>query len=314
MTHEIQKRKRARGANLALFAATAVMLLAMLGIGIYMGLQGLLQNEIKKAASTAALAGAAVYYSASENGLPRPDPAKAKATATSVFNAVVANSGALKGLGVQLESVTNNDKNDSITVKAHGTFGTALLAPVGIKKIDMSTSSTARAIKQIAAGVGSRIGPITLIPDGTLASMQQTLELAFPLVDNPGIDLYIEQYQQVPYVVEACNSQECYDLTSAVTLVGSGKIVKNMQDGTDMIQGTCSIDLEKAKVRKASKLRFTHGNTFSSAYSGGDKVLSTYPTSVLLPAVYLLGFSSVCPNEDNCPVPAGFAPVDYIEE
>jgi hypothetical protein len=294
---------------------TAVLLVAMLGISIYVGLQAFVQSEIQKAASTAALAGASLYYSGNAGGLPEPDPNKAKDVARRVFTSIVANSGALKGLGVKLIDVTANDKNDSITVKANGSFGTALLAPVGIKKIDMTASGTARALKYIAAGVNSSVGPITLIPDGTMKSMQQTLDLAFPLVDNPGTDLYIEQYQQVQYVVEACNSEVCYDLVSAAKPIGTGKIIKSgTKDGTDVIVGSCTIDLAKAGVRKASKLRFTHGNFFASSYSGSKQVLSTYPTPVLLPAVYLYGYASVCPNENTCPVPAGFSPVDWVEE
>lgn len=311
MTNIVKNRKKALGSNIALFALTAILLIAMLGISIYVGLQGFVQNEIQKAATTAALAGASAYYSANAGGRPMPDADKAKGIAKTVFASIVANSGSLKGLSAKLDGVTNNDKNDSITVTAHGSFGTAFLAPVGIQKIDITANGTARAVKYAAAGNGSSVGAITLVPDGTMKSMQQTLDLVFPLVDNPGTDLYIEQVQQVQYVIEACNSQFCYGLVRAAQPVGSGKVVKSgTNDGTDVITGSCTIDLAKAGVRKASKLRFTHGNVFNSSYSGSQPSLSTYPTPAMMTSVYIFGYSSVCPSPDNCPIPAGFLPVE----
>jgi Flp pilus assembly protein TadG len=301
-------RKSELGSNIAFFAVFAVLLMAMLGISIYVGLQGFVQSEIQKAATTAAMAGASAYYSGNPGGRPAPDAGKAIGVAKAVFGSLVANSGALKGLGVKLDTVTNNDSNDSITVTAHGALGTNFLAPVGINTINVNASGTARAIKYVAAGVGSSVGPITLMPDGSMASMQQTLELVFPLVDNPGTDLYIEQAQQVQYAVEACNSQDCYDLVDAAQTSGTGK--KTSNGGSSLIMGTCTIDLAKAHVRKASKLRFTHGNVFSSSYAGSQPTLSTYPTPAMLTAVYIFGYASACPDNNNCPIPAGFLPVE----
>lgn len=303
-------RNRSAGSNLVMLCTMAVLIIVMMGISIYTGLQALVQQEIQKAASTAAMAGAAAYYSGNAGGKPTADAKGAIDVATNTFNAIVANSGALKGLGAKLTGVTNNDKNDSITVKAQGSFTTGFLAPVGIKRIDLVGNGTARSLKYAAAGNDSPVGPISLLPDGTMKSMQQTLELAFPLVDNPGTDLYVEQIQQIQYVVEACNDQFCYDLVSGAKKVGSGKIrPSGTLDGTDVIMGSCTIDLAKAGVRKASKLRFTHGNVFATSYGGGPESLQTYPTPAMLSEVYIYGYASACPDENNCPVPAGFVPV-----
>lgn len=308
---KINHRKAVPGANLAVFGGVAFLLIALLGISIYVGLQAFVQSEIQKAAGTAAMAGAAAYYSGNPGGRPAPNAARAMDIARDTFNAIVSNSSALKGLGVELVSVTNNDNNDSITVTARGSFGTALLAPVGIRRIDVTASGTARAVKYAAAGIGSSVGPISILPDGTGRSMQQTLELAFPLVDNLGTDLYVEQVQQVEYVVEACNSQNCYDLVPAAQSVGTGRVKKSATgDGTDVIVGSATFDLAKTGVRKASKLRFTHGNNFASGFGGQQGSLQTYPTPLMLTAVQIFGYASACPSSNNCPVPAGFLPVE----
>jgi hypothetical protein len=304
-------RKASPGSNLVIFCGMVILLLGMLGISIYVGMQAFVQSEIQKAAGTAAMAGAAAYYSGNPGGRPTPDVTRAKNIARNTFNAIVANSGALKGLGVSIVNVTNNDNNDSITVTAEGAFGTSLLAPIGISKVEVKASGTARSLKYAAAGAGSAVGPITILPDGTSKSMQQTLELAFPLVDNPGTDLYTEQAQQIEYVVEACNSRSCYDIVPAATKVGTGRIKKSKTgDGSDVILGSATFDLAKLGVRKASKLRFTHGNNFAGAFGGQQASLTPYPTPLMLNAVYIFGYASMCPSPDNCPVPAGFMPVE----
>ncbi len=306
----IRPRRKYRGANLAILAGVSVMIVAFMGIAIYTGLQAYIENEIQKAATTAAMAGAASYYSGVDpnTGRPLPEGAHAKQIAEQTFDSIVNNSGALKGFGISRTSVTTDDASDSVTVNAEGSLPTGFLAPIGINSIKITTGGTARALKY---DVTAMVGPITMVPDGSNASMQRTVNLAFPLVDNEGTDIYIEQSAQVEYTVEACNDVECYDLMPGATAVGSGKVKTSAVDpGVQVALGTITIDLEKAKVNKATKLRFTHGNVFRTNYAGGQSILQTQPTPLTLDRVFIFGYAGTCPDAGRCPIPAGFSPVE----
>lgn len=303
-------RRKYRGANLAILAGVSIMIVGFMGIAIYTGLQAYVQNEIQKAASTAAMAGAASYYTAVDGatGRPMPNAGKAQQVAEQTFDQIIASSGALRGFGVARTSVTTNDGTDSVTVSAQGSLPTAFLAPIGITSIQMSADGTARALKY---DVTAMVGPITMMPDGSNASMQRTVDLVFPLVDNEGTDIYVEQSAQVEYAVEACNDVECYDLMPGATAIGSGQIKASAMDpGVQVAIGSITIDLERALVNKATKLRFTHGNVYKTNYGGGNPILQTQPTPLTLDRVFVFGYSGVCPDANRCPIPAGFAPVE----
>jgi hypothetical protein len=80
--------------------------------------------------------------------------------------------------------------------------------------------------------------------------------------------------------------------------------------GADLIVGDAWIDLEKAKVRKATKLRFTHGQIYANNYGGGGSTyLQMWETPLNIQPVVIYGYSGMCPNANNCPVPAGFRAV-----
>lgn len=297
-------RSRHPGANLAVLAAVSVMIVGLMGVSIYLGLQAYVQNEVQKATTTAAMVGASVYYSGNPSGKPAPDPDRAKQEARDTFAKIIEQSKALKGFNAQLVSVDHNDNNDSITLTATATMPTAFLAPVGISSIEVTANGTARALRYEPTQF---VGPVSMMPDGTMPSMQRTIQLAFPLVDGPGMDLYVEQAMQGAYAVEACNEVECYDLVAGATPIGSSQIIT--YQGEQLIVGTAFIDLEQAKVRKANKLRFTHGNRFDTYFAGQGQSLPLHPTPVTISRVFLFGYSGMCPNRDNCPIPAGFAPM-----
>lgn len=299
-------RKKYPGANLAVLAGVSVMIVALMGVSLYLGLQAYVQNEIQKATTTAAMVGASVYYGGGDaTGRPIPNAAQAKQVAQDTFSNIIAQSRALTGFNAKLTEVTSNDANDSITLTATAVMPTAFLAPVGITQMEVTAHGTARALRYEPTQF---VGPISMMPDGTMGSMQRTVELAFPLVDGPGNDIYLEQAMQGAYAVEACNKVECYDLVDGATPIGSGQII-NYQ-GEKLIVGSAFIDLEKAKVRKASKLRFTHGNRFDVYFAGQGQSLPLNPTPVTISRVFIFGYSGACPDKDNCPVPAGFAPME----
>ena len=300
---------RHSGANLAILAGLSIMLIGFLGVSVFVGLQVYMQGEISKAAQTAALTGASVYYSKANaaTGRPEPDSAKAIQVAEDTFKAIVANSGALKGFGLTLTGPpTANDSNDSITVQARGAFATSFLAPVGIKQIEITESGTARALKYEPT---QQLGPISILPTtGNVGSGSRMLNLVFPIVDGPGTELYVEQAgSKMAYIVEACNDTRCYDLTHVAKTVSGKKITSK---GSPAVYGTCTFDFTDAKVNKASKLRFVHAMNFAQQFGNSSSKLSLQPAPLLINRVMIFGYAGTCPDKNRCPIPAGFAPVE----
>ncbi len=299
------------GGNLMMLCAVAVLIIGFMGVCIYTGLQAFIEGDLQRSSMNAAMAGASRYYSGvGTGGKPMPNAGAANAYATSTFNQIVANS-ALNGFGATLNGVTNNDGNDSITVEAKAAINTSLLTPIGISKIEMTAKSTARAIKYEPTAF---TGPIEIEPDGTtLASYSRVLELAFPLTDGEGTDLYVEQdaAAQQGYVVEACNLTTCYNLVNAATPVGTSQI-RTGASGDKLIYGTATFDLKEAGINKATRLRFTHGNDFDGGYFNAGAALpyDTTPLPLTIKRVMIFGHASACVDAKLCPIPAGFAPVE----
>lgn len=307
LKHPVQ-RKRSAGSNLMMLCAVAVVIVGFMGISIYTGLQAFMESDLQRISMNAALVGAAAYYKSPSGSAtaPTPDTGGANAAATAAFNQLVANS-SLKGFNTKFISVTNNDGNDSVTVTAQSSIGASFLAPMGIKTIEVNAVSTARALKYEPTAF---TGPISILPDGaTLPSYSQTLTLAFPLVDGPGNDLYLEQdfALQQGYIVEACSNTECYDITKAATPVGTSHLAT--VNGEQVIYGTAMIDIGKAGVHKATKLRFTHCNLFDSYNKGVLNPKAAAPTPLEIKRVMLFGYAGTCVSATNCGIPAGFTPV-----
>jgi hypothetical protein len=292
----------------------AVMLIGFMGIAIFTGIQAYMESDLQRASMNAALAGAAAYYSGTDGtGRPTPDVGQAESIATSTFNTIIGNS-SLNGFGAAITGVTNNDSNDSITVKSKASIGTPLLAPIGITAIETQATATARALRyeptQFITGGFLKLSPVA----GNLASYSKVIDLAFPMVDGPGNDLYIEQDPtlQQGYVVEACNKAECYNLVPAATLVGTSQ--KLNVNGMDVIYGTAIFDLAKAGVRKASKLRITYANPnpfdYYNAGAGPTPLPATAKDMPFIKRIMIFGYAGACVKEDTCPIPAGFMPVE----
>lgn len=310
MTRIRTGRRRHRGSNLAIFCAMGALLVGFLGIAIYTGLQVFLQHDLQRMTSNAAMAGAAAYYSAiGANNKPTPNPDQAKNIARSVFNGI-AGSTSVGGFGATIVNVTNNDANDSITVTSRANIDTPFLAVIGINAIEANATATAHALKYEPTQYltnGIQINPVST----NLGSYSATLQLSFPLVDGPGIDLYVEQpaNNQQAYVVEACNETQCYDLMPAARPVGTARNAI-LADGTRIFYGSTVYDLSQAGVRKASRLRFTHGNEFSLYSSGTLQAAPAAPTPLTFQRVMLYGYAGTCANANTCPIPAGFMPVE----
>lgn len=299
-------RRKHLGANLAILCAMAIMIIAFMGISIYTGLQAFIEGDLQRASMNAAMAGAAAYYGTADGtGRPTPDAGGAQGLATSTFNAIVSNS-SLNGFG-GTATVTSNDSNDSITVTGTASIPTAFLAPIGINSIETTTKATARALRYEPTQF---TGPLRILPvAGNIGSYSRNIKLAFPLVDGPGNDLYIEQdpASQQGYVVEACNDTECYNLVPGATKVGTSQILT--VNGMQVIYGTAIIDMNRAGVRKANKIRITHCNQFDFYNAGAGPTPTPTGTPLIIKRMMLFGYASACVDDKTCTVPAGFAPV-----
>jgi hypothetical protein len=303
-----QRRRRQSGANLAILCLLGTLIFGFVGICLYSGMQTYVEGDLQKTAMNAAMSGAAAYYGTiGPNGAPTANSDLAKNVASNTFNSIV-NQGSLKGFGVTLKPVTNNDSNDSVTVTAQAVIPLPFLSLIGVNQMQINSSATAFALRYEPTLF---TGPISILPvAGNIASYSQVIQLAFPLVDGPGIDLYVEQNPalQQPYIVEACNSSSCYNLVSGATPVGSSKII-TLPDGTMAIAGTAAIDLVRAGVRKGSALRFTHANIYDSWTNGVPNPPPSTPTPLVISRVMLFGYAGACSSSQSCSIPTGFAPV-----
>jgi len=302
------RRRSNPGANLMLLCAVALMIVGFLGISIYSGLQNFMESDLQRISMNAAMVGASRYYKSATGSAtaPTPDSGGAISAATQTFNTLTSNS-SINGFSPSLTSVTNNDTTDTITVAAKASLDTGFLSPIGISTIEVNATSTARALKYQPTNF---TGPVKITPDGaSVDTYSETMTLAFPLVDGPGNDLYVEQdfANQQGYVVEACNDTDCYDVTSAATPVGSSQL--KAVNGVQALYGTAMIDIGKAGVRKASKLRFTHSNNFDTYNQGALGPVPTAPNPLIIQRVMLFGYAASCVSATNCGVPAGFDPV-----
>jgi hypothetical protein len=303
VTRKTLRRRSHSGSNLMLLCAVGTMIVGFMGISIYSGLQTFMESDLQRLSMNAALVGASRYYKSDAATAPAPDSGGAITAATQTFNTLVANS-SLKGFNPSLVSVTNNDSTDSVTVTSKASMDTGFLAPIGIKKFEVNATSTARALKYQPTNF---TGPVKITPDGTTVdTYSQTLTLAFPLTDGPGNDLYVEQdsANQQGYVIEACNDTDCYDVTSAASPVGTSQLLT--VNGVQVLYGTAMIDIGKAGVRKASKLRFTHANNFDSYNLGVLNPAPTAPNPLVIRKVMLFGYAGTCVSPTSCGVPAGF--------
>ena len=294
-----KNRKCSSGANLAFFAVVSVAVIGLAAVGIYTGVQAYFQSEIQKTASTAAMAGAAAYYThqSAASGQPQADPAFAASEAQKVFNDVKNASPAMQSYNVSLSGAPSA-ADDVVTVRVSGTFPTPIMAIVGIDTVKVDGDARALAIKHVPTNI---TGPISLAP---VASSAQNIRLNFPVVDGPagnGTEIYVRQSVKRGYSIEACNSSACYDITATAKLAGSSKRTPNGK----VIYGSCYINLQDANVPKATHIRFADDGVYD-VYYGSRHFLDTQKFPAIIDRVEIYGYASACPMIGPCPVPAGF--------
>ena len=289
-------RKAYKGANLALIAVSLVALIGVMGVGIYTGLQAYLRNEIQKAASTAAMAGASQYYIGGPGGAAQPGVATTEAQ--NVFNNIYSNTPALRSFDAQITNVQSNNGRVSIQIK--GKMPTPFLTFAGINDIEVTGESVAQ---NLVYPPTLSTGMVMMTPPGR---PDEFLNLEFPLVDIPGPDIHTTGAGGPAngYLVKACNDDTCYDLMGAET---SGN-VRTLFNGTRACFGACTFDLARAGVKKANRLRFVDDGVWGTRASSGATYVNNVPPVTVVGHVYLYGYAGSCVSMTRCAIPNGFSP------
>ncbi|MBX2861706.1 MAG: hypothetical protein KTR14_10770 [Vampirovibrio sp.] len=264
-----------------------VVLLAFLGLAIYTGLNAYLQNELQKAASTAALAGASSYYDdVNAQGAPQKNAANALTAAQQTWNRMTVNNGALANFGATATSGPNAlAGSETVSLETQAVVPTPFLAPVGVNSLTVTANAIAKNVLYTLQNPVS-IDPLTGANGGGTAWMQNVL-LDHPLVDGPGADMVI--FPAVfgggthGYMVEACSGNQCVDVSHAARLLGNGSILeRDYGDGTSrwVIYGPVSIDLGaagglgyNANMKKATSLKIVDDGIPDMFFGAGDRRL-----------------------------------------
>lgn len=248
------------------------------------------------------MAGASAYYQLDNQGQAIPNPGYATQVVRETFEQAV-NASSLKGGNFQISNISQ-DGTGAISIQVSGATGTSLLAPTGVNEVKVISEVTAKAMKYVPS---LDLGTVYILPEeGNINSYSRVLHLAFPVSNSQGNDILIEQapHDQQGYVVEACNAQECYDLGPGATPIGTAR--KVTRDGATVIYGAAVIDMGQAGVNKASRLRITHGNDFVWYNNGAEQMPSLVPKPLIIDRISIFGFSRLCPDAANCPLPYGY--------
>ncbi|MGE0200963.1 MAG: hypothetical protein AB7P76_08350 [Candidatus Melainabacteria bacterium] len=302
----IRRRNAQRGSNLIFLVVFGAMMLGFLGAVIFLGMQAYGQNELQKAANTAAMAGARLYFSGfNAAGTPQMSGIAAQ-EAGNVFDALVAQSPILS-LMTPTRVVTMGTFDQSITVAVTGVMPTPVLSAVGINQVNLTVTSRARSLMyQPTAAIG-----VIGIAGGGTANSQVTINLDFPLLamDNPGsYEMKVEQLGVVKgYGVEACSGKTCYSLENGASQLWPG----DARPPAGVNYGTTVFDLTGI-VGKANALRFTDDGIWDSfSIDGSRHFLDSRQT--VIDRVSIIGYAALCPGNPgaNCSsvVPKGFAVV-----
>lgn len=157
MTHPLGRLKSS-GSTLQFAAIQLFLVIAFLGVAAYVGLNTLLQEELQKTVSTAAMFGASSYYDGDTNLNPVKDPDRAFLAAQSAFSHALTSSPMLQAFGTQLTQLNLQVGDDQVTVGAEARLPVPFLAVIGIREFLLEAEASSKYIKQV------REGPFTLAP------------------------------------------------------------------------------------------------------------------------------------------------------
>jgi hypothetical protein len=297
------------GSTLPLFALMAITLIIALGAATYIGLNLVVQHELQKVVSTAAMVGGSSFFDDIDgNGAPVKSPTKAGQAAQAVFTNALTASGMLTNMGATLTSGPTVGGN-TVSLSAMATIPTPFLAPVGINQLRLNATG-------VGQSVALQLPPISI--DTTSSDLTRSIPLSDPLVDAPGVDLHVVSGLPLHgYRIEACSGGKCYDITRAAKLDGPGFTVDApLGVGGPMgrvIYGSAYIDLAAtgpqyaAFVKKASSLRLIDDGIYDQYDIGsGQRSIELLPQPTTFNQIEVYHFGSLCTNTGACTPPTPF--------
>jgi hypothetical protein len=292
------------GFVLAQFAVMAAAMLAFLGVAIYYGQIGLLQNELQKNSNMAALIGAAAMYDGPTQGPPVRSPTRAQSAATNAFNRAVTASPLLQNMAAQLTSVQT--PGDTVQTFVTARMPTPFFNLIGISNIQINANGRAIAAKEVVPTIGAINGttPFRLIP------------LRQPLLDGPGPDMHIIPFSMEGYIPEVCaGNADCYPVSTAAKPVGTATVSDRVIGGntTRLLFGEHYIDLGATGptyagfVKKANQIKLTHDGVDDEMAGGTRFLYLAPPVTGNFGRLEVFHHSVLC--DQACTFPLGFAPM-----
>ncbi len=311
----VHRLKKAKGSILVFTVAFIVVLLGFLGMAIYTGMNAYVQNELQNATSTAAMVGAAAMYDTNYGTIsnnnpgtfPSRDVNNAETAARAVFAKIVAQSPILAAsrMNGRLDmtggtGVTVNSGDDSIQVNSIATIPTPFLSLMGVDSFQISANARAGYVKNMFRNPTIQLG-------GGSARVA-TIALQHPMLDGPGPDLRITNPAGGAlrgYMVEACSSTSCVDLTSQAVTLNNGRVVQRFYQGQSrtIAYGDTIIDLEAAGVRKATSIRIIDDGIPDQFVAASNQIFVEPETAPLsnLAGVEIFHHSTLCPAGSTIP-------------
>lgn len=296
--------KPQRGGMLAMMGTLGILMLAFMGVGIYLGVVTYLQQELEKAASGAALAGASSMYDGfNAAGEEVANGPAGRTAARMIVDTIIAE---VPLLASSNATATITPAGNTMRVNMTADMEPPILSFIGITTIEINASATAKAIKYCPS---QSQGSITLSPPGPGATASYTMDFA---VNDllPGAEIKINQENTLKgYTVEGCAGGSCHTLsnTDYATPLVTCRTTTNTLADNNVIYGSAVIDLVSRQVSKVASLQFRDDKVYDSFSAGcGNHSLDSGPTTI--DSVEILGFSSLCFG-GMCPTPTGFVDV-----
>lgn len=307
----LKKLSTAQGNSLVIIAIMIFMLVTFLALAIYAGLSAYMQSELQKATTYAAGVGASSRFDAmAANGAPQQENGgTSSGAATTAFNALVAQSGALQSFGANAAAAANGNE---VTVSATVDIPTGLFTFAGIDNVTIAAESTARyAQKEIP------VAPFTM--DTMAGPFSRTLTLDPPVLNGDGADFYIESTEATNgyhgYMVELCYAGgQCYDVSGAAKAADGNSVVvdRNYPSGQRrVLYGNFYFDIEatspmyNGNVARATGLKILDDG-IPDARSGANRFLELNPEPTQFNEITLYHQAVYCLQPGSCTAPPGF--------
>lgn len=304
------RKKAYRGSTLIVTLSVMLILIAFLGVGVFVGVQAYLQGELQKAANAAVMVGAAEMFQSTGGALPTRDTGRGESAARQTFDAIVQNSTSLRGFNARITGgPTVNAGDNSVRMNVAGSISTPFLATAGIKQIDMTVQAKAQSLQLRPTdlqGQGIYIRTTGWPTINTQSAFQRTVT-NFPIVDRTGNDVYVKQGGvRKGYQVEACTESDCYDLGPGAVAVGGGNPWPQPANKS-IVQGDVLIDLAKAGVKKATSIKISDDGRFYQI-AGDHRYINTQNDDLAIESISIFGYSALCPTTQRCiSAPLGYA-------